>query len=199
MTSFSAHNDTRPLEGKNDTEETVPSFGIALIEDVEDDGTLVLGKPTDDPDIERYVINGHVPILPGQRGEVSRDFPLWARFNQSDEPAIGDVYGPVDGEWHLDAGGTGLYLLSANKLIGEIDVVRVVLSQSVKVRLGKTTVAHDKGETEEVAIYSGETKGEETDTEETEDAYNRFADLATDKWVILMHVDGGWELIAGEC
>lgn len=65
--------------------------------------------------------------------------------------------------------------------------------------LGKTTAAHAKGAAQDVAIYSGDTLGSETDTTETVSAYNRFADLATDKWVLLVNFDAGYQLIAGEC
>ncbi len=66
-------------------------------------------------------------------------------------------------------------------------------------RLGKTTTSHAKGSTETVDIYSGATKGSESTTGVTVEAYNRFADIATGKWVFVVFIDGGWELFAGEC
>lgn len=66
--------------------------------------------------------------------------------------------------------------------------------------LGKTDAAHAKGATGTISIYTGTTKGSETDSgRNIEGVYNRFADLAADKWVLLHWVAGGWELIAGEC
>ena len=66
-------------------------------------------------------------------------------------------------------------------------------------RLGKTTTAHAKAATETVDIYSGATKGSESTTGVTVEAFNRFADVATGKWVFVVFIDGGWELYAGEC
>ena len=65
--------------------------------------------------------------------------------------------------------------------------------------VGKTTTAHDKDATETVDLYSGDTKGSETKTDDDVEAYNRFADVATGKWCIVIFIGGGWELIAAEC
>lgn len=66
--------------------------------------------------------------------------------------------------------------------------------------LGKTDASHAKGATGTISIYSGTTKGSETDTgENLTGVYNRFADLASGKWVLCFPVDAGWELWAGEC
>ncbi len=66
-------------------------------------------------------------------------------------------------------------------------------------KLAKTTIAHNKDATETVDFYSGTTKGAEATTGVSVEAYNRFADLETGKWCIALFIDGGWELIAGEC
>lgn len=65
--------------------------------------------------------------------------------------------------------------------------------------LVKTTVAHNKGQTQPCEIYRGTTKGSETATGEEIDCYNRYADLESDKWARAEFVDGGWELYCGEC
>lgn len=65
--------------------------------------------------------------------------------------------------------------------------------------LGKTTAAHSKGATQSVQIYSGDTKGSESAVDGfTVAAYNRFADLDDDAWVIVRFVDSGWELMAAD-
>ena len=65
-------------------------------------------------------------------------------------------------------------------------------------QIAKTTIAHDKGASQDVDFYAG-TKGSESTTGVTVSAYNRFADLETGKWCIAIFIGGGWELIAGEC
>lgn len=66
-------------------------------------------------------------------------------------------------------------------------------------RLGKTTTTHDKGNTETVDFYSGSTKGSESTTGVSVEAYNRFADLASGKWVFVEFINGGWECYSAEC
>lgn len=68
------------------------------------------------------------------------------------------------------------------------------------IRIGKTTVAHNKGTSQTVDVYEGTTKGSETAISGgAVSAYNRFADLATGKWVLLVFVNGGYDLVAAEC
>ena len=65
--------------------------------------------------------------------------------------------------------------------------------------LAKTTVAHNKGASATIDLYSGTTKGSETATGDSQSAYNRFGNLATGMWCIAIFIGDGWELIAGEC
>jgi hypothetical protein len=73
--------------------------------------------------------------------------------------------------------------------------------------LGKTTTAHAKDATETINLYGvkGDTLGSENlvknanDVTTTIEAYNRFADVATDMWVLCFPVSTGYELIAAEC
>ena len=65
-------------------------------------------------------------------------------------------------------------------------------------KIGKTTTAHDKGDSEFVVVYSG-TIGNEVATNEMVNAYNPWCDMEQGKWCIAVLIDGGWELHAGEC
>jgi hypothetical protein len=69
------------------------------------------------------------------------------------------------------------------------------------VRLGKTTSAWDKGTLATIDLYEEGTPPSETTSSETlEDCVNKFADVATGKWVIVaMAGNGSWYLIAAEC
>lgn len=67
------------------------------------------------------------------------------------------------------------------------------------VLLGKTDAAIDKGDSGTVSLYSGSTKGSETDTGENVEAYNRFADLDSGVWVHVTFVGTDYELSAAEC
>ena len=69
------------------------------------------------------------------------------------------------------------------------------------VRLGKTTSAWNKGTLATIDLYEEGTPPSETTSSETlEDCVNKFADVATGKWVMLARgTNGSWYLIAAEC
>jgi len=69
------------------------------------------------------------------------------------------------------------------------------------VRLGKTTATWTKGTLATIDLYEEGTPPSETTSSETlEDCVNKFADVATGKWVIVaMAGNGSWYLIAAEC
>ncbi len=63
--------------------------------------------------------------------------------------------------------------------------------------IGKTTIAHTKGNTEPVDIFSLSGKGgkgTEGHTGETLAVYNRYADVGEGCWVKVVKIDGGYEL-----
>lgn len=67
-------------------------------------------------------------------------------------------------------------------------------------KLAKTKEAWDKDSEAEVELYSGE-PGSETAVEGDRGkvkAWNRFCDVAADKWVVIGLVDGEWHLVAPE-
>lgn len=69
------------------------------------------------------------------------------------------------------------------------------------VRLGKTTAAWSKGTTATVTIYEEGTPPNETSSSTTiENCVNKFANVASGKWVIVARGGNGyWYLISAEC
>jgi hypothetical protein len=71
------------------------------------------------------------------------------------------------------------------------------------VRLGKTTAAWDKGTTATIELYEEGTppsEGKKTPADTLENCVNKFANVATGKWVIVARGGNGyWYLIAAEC
>lgn len=65
--------------------------------------------------------------------------------------------------------------------------------------IAKTTVAHDKDQTQDIEVYQGVSQGNLMASGKKVAAHNRFADLDGDKWVAAARIGSGWELIAGEC
>jgi hypothetical protein len=70
------------------------------------------------------------------------------------------------------------------------------------IRLGKTTAAWNKGTTATINVWESGTAGSETQTsgETLTGCVNKFANVATGKWVIVARgVNGSYYLIAAEC
>lgn len=71
------------------------------------------------------------------------------------------------------------------------------------VRLGKTTAAWNKGTTATIELYEEGTppsEGKKTPADTLTNCVNKFANVATGKWVIVARGGNGyWYLIAAEC
>jgi hypothetical protein len=70
------------------------------------------------------------------------------------------------------------------------------------VRLGKTTAAWNKGTLATINVWESGTPPNETQTtgQTLENCVNKFANVATGKWVIVARGGNGyWYLIAAEC
>lgn len=78
---------------------------------------------------------------------------------------------------------------------GKLEVINPTLQG-----IGKTNAAHSKGASGTINIYSG-TLGSETATGSTLTAWNRFADVATTKWVRWAWNDDSkaFDLVSAEC
>lgn len=64
--------------------------------------------------------------------------------------------------------------------------------------LAKTSAAWSKGSSQTVNVYSGP-HGSEVETSDRLIAWNRFADIASNKWVMLARVGSSWYVISAEC
>lgn len=65
--------------------------------------------------------------------------------------------------------------------------------------LSKTTSAWQKGSTQTLTIYVGEMGSEAASSGDTVTAVNKFANVASGKWVMLARCNAGFYLIAAEC
>ncbi len=64
--------------------------------------------------------------------------------------------------------------------------------------LGKTDASHAKSASGTISIYSG-VEGSESDTGVNVTAYNKFAAVASGKWVLVVSIFGRLYLAAAEC
>ena len=71
---------------------------------------------------------------------------------------------------------------------------------AAQILVGQTSSSLNSGASGTINVYRGTTKGSETFTSgDTITAWNRFANLASGKWVLAAWFQGGWELIAAQC
>ena len=67
-------------------------------------------------------------------------------------------------------------------------------------KLARTTVVFAKGTAKVITVYSGPPLAEVVGSPaETVTAYNKFADVPANKWVMLGLMAGNWYVIAAEC
>ena len=69
---------------------------------------------------------------------------------------------------------------------------------SIGMQLGKTAAAWNKGAIATVDIYTGK-PGTEIKTDTQANCVNKFADIASGKWVMLAALNGGLYVISAEC
>ena len=68
------------------------------------------------------------------------------------------------------------------------------------IRLGKTTAIWNKGSVATIQLWEGGTPGSETQTGTLAGCVNKFANVASGKWVAVARGPlNGWYLIAAEC
>jgi hypothetical protein len=65
--------------------------------------------------------------------------------------------------------------------------------------LSKTTAAWSKGSKQTLTIYVGEPGSEAASSGDTVEAWNKFAAVASGKWVMLARANGTFYVIAAEC
>ncbi len=68
----------------------------------------------------------------------------------------------------------------------------------VGVVVGKTDSSHAKAASGTISVYGG-TPLSEVDTTLNITAYNKFADVASGKWVVCAYIRRAWYIISGEC
>ena len=68
------------------------------------------------------------------------------------------------------------------------------------VRLGKTTSAWDKGTIATIDLYETGTPPDETESGTLSGCVNKFADIASGRWVMVARAaNGSWYVISAEC
>lgn len=115
--------------------------------------------------------------------------------NTNSTVAVTNYCVPVsDGEF-------GASTATASVIFGGVEGVQSAVEMpSRHVRLGKTTTTWTKGTSATISLYETGTAGNETQSGSLSPAWNKFADVQSDKWVMVSRGPfGAWYLIAAEC
>lgn len=142
-----------------------------------------------------YLVNG--PLRVGSES-TARGIGTWlsdANFvlYDSGTPAVGESWGPKNGQWSLAKWRYGFTIAGAVDSAG----LKVMATQAeVNGFIGKTDASHAKGATGTISIYDGNN----ADTSDNmTGVLNKFAAVATTKWVDVSWRGGQWILTAAEC
>jgi hypothetical protein len=186
------------------TTETIPRYGVMRVYNaVLRAGRIAyeVAKPDGTPQAI-YLVNESSPIVQDGIGYASwRNDPGRVLCNATvDSPAAGETWGPESGQWWLKKGQPGFTIVGGQEGTGEEATVKAFQPHGggSSVHLGKTDAAIAKGASGTVSRYTG-SSGTETDTGENDTVKNRFANVATGRWVAYTAIDGVYYLISAEC
>lgn len=197
---------------RNASGEEIPPFACMKIVGTREFASGEIGFYVQKPDAfgaqYSHIFNGPRSIratgTPDQlTGEGTIGFAVAALYDSADgTPAFGESWGPRSGTWKLKKN-TGGFRVVDGYVTGRVDTTNsVVLVQPVPMlsMIGKTDSLIYSGTSGTVSIYwSSLGYGGLTDTTVNVIAYNRFADVATGKWVSMTWYPWGdtsavWEM-----
>lgn len=192
----------RWLEFRNDSSDVVPAFGIVRIT-----GSITRRRQTvlkvDQPNTYGsqflHAVNGPQEVSANKYGLCTLDFPAIALYDDGDgTPAFGEAWGPRDDSWKLRKSTGGFQVVGSPDT--EASIVLVSRSPMLSF-LGKTDAAINKGNSGTVSIFAGALGSESDTTVNMSGVYNRFANVASGKWVRCHwnHDAQKWELVSAEC
>jgi hypothetical protein len=96
----------RWLAMKNGSAEEVPAHAAVVVSSSGDNGEFTIAKPTVDG--EKVWLAGPAPVLAGDYGTATNDYPAWAYYDSADgTPAVGETWGAGAGTWKLKKGMVG--------------------------------------------------------------------------------------------
>lgn len=151
----------------------------------------------------RYLVNsGHAALSGGDSHYYGYGTFLtsagYVLYDSANTPAVGQTWGPTNGAWSLSKNYWGFNVTDA--VTGTGSEARVFAEQYIVNHvLGKTNASHAKGASGTINLYTG-TLGSETQvTSVTVTAWNRYATVASGKWVECDWVNGGWSVTSAEC
>lgn len=187
----------RGIVFRNTSGEEIPAYAVMRITGAERRAgrpVITVGKPS--TTFRRlYLVNGSKKV-----GAASTAYGVGTYLDEGGEvlydsgtPAMGESWGPKNGQWSLAKWRYGFTITGAVDSTG----LKVVATQTeVNEVYGQTNGALNKGSTGTVDLYDGNNSAI-TSTSIT--ATNRFANVATSKKVICTWIGGTWLASSAEC
>lgn len=193
----------RWIEFKNDSGSSIGPYAAMRVSGYQQDAdtahqvVLKVAAPNDEAG-QSICFNGNKTVAVGKTGYCTFDAPCYAAVSTGG--SNGDLYGVEDGNLELVPDDAGAFTYLATVAAGPNGEIVALIDKisGATIKLGKTDAAHAKGASGTISVYSG-TKGSETDSGENVTAWNRYANVASGKWVTCVWINGGWDLVAGEC
>jgi hypothetical protein len=144
-------------------------------------------------------LNGPQPVEAGSLGIAMRGGLAAARYETADgTPLIGEKWGPREGEWKLRKHTGGFNVVGVTNATTGLVLVQ---PSPMRMFIGKTDTAFGKGATGTISLWAGPLGAEVDTTVDISGVYNRFANVASGKWVRCEWNEETetWELTAAEC
>lgn len=138
---------------RNNSGETIPAFGVIRCSDseaVEGRTVIIAEKPNTYGSQYLHFFNGPIDVPAGGYGSCTSSFPALAKFN-SGSFSTGDLVGPVDDSWSLDADSRGFVVVGVSGGGGALVVNRLPMLAFT----GRFNATVAKGATEDVSVYVG--------------------------------------------
>lgn len=182
---------------KNVGSSEIPAFGVFMVVGSEklNNQWILHVEQVDDTKNPVFGFNGEIPVAANKYGQGTLDVIAFAAYTTGDgTPAIGDVWGPKDGESKLKKHYLGVQVIAVD---AENELVMVSRNPTL-VLIGKTDSTVSAASTGAVSIWNG-TLGSESDTNLNVTGYNRGDEIDSGKWVELRFRGGGWEMVPLEC
>jgi hypothetical protein len=194
--------DSAPIKWRNTHSSSCPPYGIIRVTGYLAASRTIEGSQPNATLQRIYLVNGPSPVAYQGYGRASwllspQQAEAWrtVAYDVADgTPALGEEWGPTPGQWTARKNRPGVLVLGAESSEQTLTGVQSVVDSL----LGKTDASHAKGASGTVSIWMG-AAGSEADTTINVTAYNRFAAVASDKWVHLTSTNGQWYLDAAEC
>lgn len=186
------------VDFRNDSGETAPAGALMRVT-----GIVSLNGRTvftiNKPSKQHYLgilINGPIPVADGGYGRATRTLPAVVLTDTAGGTInVGDICGTVDGSWGAQANRGGQFQLvgaAGGGTVIEAGPLRLIAYPDADVSkgtMGTFKIYH---------LAEGDSKGDETDTGSTIQAYAGCGDIPADARCVLAFVDG-WEVVEYEC